>query len=121
MALSYLEPGLSPTTTKEVFFETDPVTFAPRLWRASFAPSLVCESRVPVTTTVSPSSGLGPSSSPAPSSSIRTPASRHLRRISRCHSSANHAFTEAAMIGPTPSASDSSCSVASSIRSMDRN
>ena len=29
-ALSYFEPGLSPATTKLVFFETDPDTLAPR-------------------------------------------------------------------------------------------
>ena len=66
IALSYFEPGLSPTTTNDVFLETEPVTFAPRLCRASFAPSRVWRSSVPVTTTVSPSSGRGPSSSPGP-------------------------------------------------------
>ncbi len=29
--VAVLDPGLSPTTTKDVFFETEPVTFAPRL------------------------------------------------------------------------------------------
>ncbi|CAM5708333.1 hypothetical protein SVIOM74S_02061 [Streptomyces violarus] len=31
IALSYFDPGLSPTTTNHAFFETEPVTFAPRL------------------------------------------------------------------------------------------
>src|SRR6185437_13370594 len=30
-ALSYLEPGLSPATTNEVFFDTEPVTLPPRV------------------------------------------------------------------------------------------
>ena len=34
-ALSNFEPGLSPTTTKSVFFDTEPTTLPPRAWMAS--------------------------------------------------------------------------------------
>src|SRR4051794_18277799 len=57
-------------------------------------------------TTVTPSSGRGPSS--APSSAVRTPAAAHLRTISRCQSTANHSTTALAIVGPTPSACASS-------------
>src|SRR4029079_3619786 len=38
-AFSNLDPGLSPTTTKSVFFDTEPVTLPPRTLTASPAPS----------------------------------------------------------------------------------
>src|SRR6266571_3218161 len=85
-ALSYFDPGLSPATTKSVFFDTDPVTFPPRSWTASFAESLLYPSSDPVMTTVTPASGRGP---PAVSSAIRTPAARHFATISACQSTAN--------------------------------
>src|SRR6478609_7557849 len=39
IALSYLDPGASPTTTKLVFFDTDPETLPPREVIASVATS----------------------------------------------------------------------------------
>jgi hypothetical protein len=36
-ALSYFEPGLSPTTTKSVFFDTEPLTLPPATSTASVA------------------------------------------------------------------------------------
>ena len=36
-ALSYLLPGSAPTTTKPVFFDTEPVTLPPRSWMAAVA------------------------------------------------------------------------------------
>src|SRR5699024_3715476 len=38
-ARSCLEPGLSPATTYEVFFDTDPAALPPRAKMASLAPS----------------------------------------------------------------------------------
>ena len=40
-ALSYFEPGESPTTTNEVFFDTEPATLPPREVIASAAVSRV--------------------------------------------------------------------------------
>src|SRR5699024_10612007 len=40
-ALVSFEPAFSPTTTKSVFFETEPEAFPPRVMIASFAPSRV--------------------------------------------------------------------------------
>src|SRR6202012_2692711 len=78
-ALSYLEPGLSPATTKPVFFDTDPVTLPPAARTASAASSRLSSGSDPVITTVTPASrrGLAPVGS-KPSSSIRTPDARHL-------------------------------------------
>ena len=103
--------GCHPRRRTTVFFETDPVDLcAPALERLLGAvPGVVLQ-------------GAGdddgePLQRPRPlvlaaaSSSIRTPAARHLRRISRCQSSANHSLSEAAMVGPTPSAAASSSSV----------
>src|SRR4051794_38027698 len=87
----------------------------------SFAPSRVSCGGVPVPPTVRPPGGRGPSPPPDPPPSRRPPAARHLRRISWCHSSANHSLREAAMIPPTPSVFASSSSLACSMRSIDRN
>src|SRR5699024_5952661 len=54
-ALVSFEPAFSPTTTKSVFFETEPEALPPRVMIASFAPSRVKPSSPPVTTTVRPS------------------------------------------------------------------
>src|ERR1051326_1800933 len=97
-ALSYLVPGFSPTTTNEVFFDTEPLTFAPRRVSSSAAPSRVNAANVPVTTTLNPSRGLGPSG--RDSTTGTTPASCHLRMISRCQSTANHSTIAAS--GRTP-------------------
>src|SRR5262249_46881958 len=56
-ALSYLEPGLSPATTKSVFFDTEDATLPPRPVTASLASSRVRPASVPVITTVTPASG----------------------------------------------------------------
>src|SRR5690606_4148132 len=73
-ALVAFDPGLSPQTTKSVFFDTELVAFAPRVTRASCAWSRVKSASDPVTTTLSPASGFGPVSTT--SSASRTPASR---------------------------------------------
>jgi hypothetical protein len=67
-----LEPGDSPTTTKCVFLDTEPLTLPPSVVTASVAWSRENRSSEPVTTTVMPSSGRGPEATR--SSSIRTPA-----------------------------------------------
>ena len=120
IAFSYLLPGLSPTTTNDVFFETDPELFAPREVTASTAWSRLYRANVPVTTTDNPSSGRGPSSSPATSAKL-TPATRHFSMIAACQSTASQLFSASAMIGPTPSTAASSSTGAASIRSIDRN
>src|SRR5207248_5564294 len=43
-ALSYFDPGESPTTTYEVFLLTEPPTLPPRDWTASVAESRLCRS-----------------------------------------------------------------------------
>src|SRR5581483_9933731 len=56
-ALSYLEPGLSPATTKLVFFDTEDVTLPPSPVTASLASSRVSPSSDPVSTMDRPASG----------------------------------------------------------------
>src|SRR4029453_1584488 len=56
MALSYFDPGESPTTTNLVFFDTEPATFPPRALMLSAAESRVYPSSEPVTTTDTPAS-----------------------------------------------------------------
>src|SRR5690606_21414879 len=87
-ALSYFDPGESPTTTNAVLFDTEPAARPPRAMMASFASSREYRCRVPVTTMDRPSRLRGKESSR--SSSIRTPAAAHLRTTSRCQSTANH-------------------------------
>src|SRR6185437_8171972 len=57
-ALSALVPAFSPTTTKSVFFDTEPEALPPRLRTASFASSREKPVSEPVTTTVRPASVL---------------------------------------------------------------
>src|SRR5690349_177871 len=57
LALSSFEPASLPATTKLVFFDTLPATFAPSASSFSFASSRVSDVSVPVSTTVCPSSG----------------------------------------------------------------
>ena len=90
------EPAFSPTTTKSVFFETEPEAFPPRVMIASFAPSRVKPSSPPVTTTVRPSRVFTKPSST--SSAIRTPEAAQPSTISRCQSVSNHSTTASAMI-----------------------
>src|SRR3954451_25000123 len=61
-----------------------------------------------------PRSGRGPSSTR--SSAIRTPASRHLRTMSRCQSTVNHSRRLSAMVGPTPSTDDNASGSALALR-----
>src|SRR5690606_24747723 len=56
-ALASLEPAASPATTKLVFFDTLPAALAPSASSFSLASSRLIEDRVPVSTTVMPSSG----------------------------------------------------------------
>ena len=108
-ALVSLEPALSPTTTKLVFFETLPEALPPRETMASLALSRVNPSREPVTTTVRPSRvRAGSSCSSESSSRVRTPAASQRLRISRCQSTSRHLAQDSAMVGPTPSTSASS-------------
>src|SRR4051794_6216539 len=100
-ALSALLPGASPTTTYDVLLETEPVTLPPSAWTAAAAPSRLQPSRVPVITTVTPSSSRGPRSTA--SSAIRTPAAAHLSTTAARHGSWNHSSTASAITGPTPS------------------
>src|SRR4029453_17829446 len=53
-ALSYFDPGDSPTTTNDVFFDTELDTLPPRDWMAAVASSRGYTSVVPVTTKLSP-------------------------------------------------------------------
>src|SRR3954470_24307305 len=75
-ALSYFDPGLPPTTTKAVLFDTDDAALPPRARIASLAPSRLYDASDPVTTTDIPSSTRGVDRST--SSSRDTPAARHL-------------------------------------------
>src|SRR5690606_9440789 len=118
-ALSYFEPGASPTTTNAVFFDTEPAALPPRAMMASLASSRENSRNVPVTTMESPSRFRGTDVSR--SASMRTPARRHFSTISRCQSTANHSRTALAMVGPTPSTSASRSSLAASIASMEPN
>src|SRR5690606_28292050 len=59
-ALASLEPAASPATTKLVFFDTLPATLAPSASSFSLASSRLIAARVPVSTTVLPSSGPAP-------------------------------------------------------------
>src|SRR6185437_10487743 len=94
-ALSCFEPGFSPTTTYEVFFDTDPDTFAPAACAASLAPSRVKPVSVPVMTMVRPASGLGPVSAGTVG---LTPAASQRSTISLCQSTANHSTMDCAMV-----------------------
>ena len=118
-ALSYFDPGASPTTTKSVFFDTEEAAFPPRARIASLAWSRLKSTSEPVTTMLMPSRVRGVDASR--SSSIRTPASRHLRTMSRCQSTPNHSTTASAMVGPTPSAAASFSRSASSIACSEPN
>ena len=89
-ALSALDPGFSPTTTKSVFFDTEPLTLPPASCTASVAPSRDHPSTVPVMTTVTPSSGRGPVSSALlgqsharPRATSRRPRGASRRRTTR--------------------------------------
>src|SRR5690606_7392769 len=56
-ALASLEPAASPATTRCVFFDTLPATLAPSASSCSPASSRLIADRLPVSTTVLPSSG----------------------------------------------------------------
>ena len=77
----------------------------PRARIASLAWSRLKSTSEPVTTMLIPVSVRGVPSSR--SSSIVTPAARHLSTITRCQSTPNHSTTASAMVGPTPSAAAS--------------
>ena len=108
--MSYLEPGASPATTNEVFFDTDPAALPPRAMIASLASSRENPVSEPVTTIVRPAQVA--SMPVSRSSAIRTPAARHFSTIARCQSTSNHSRSAAAMVGPTPSTSANCSSVA---------
>ncbi|CAB4933917.1 unannotated protein [freshwater metagenome] len=117
--MSALEPGFSPTTTYDVFFDTDPVTFPPAACTRSVAWSRLRVGRVPVITNVKPSSGRSPCSTTC--SARLTPAARHFSTISPCQSTENHSLIESAMIPPTPSTAARLSAGASAMTSSDRN
>ena len=106
-ALSYLEPGDSPTTTKEVFFDTEPATLPPREVIASAAESRVKPSSEPVTTTRQPGQRLVPLL-------LRLVAHHRTRRpatcatISRCQSTGEPVGDRGDQGRPEPSTSASS-------------
>src|SRR6185437_5218314 len=81
-ALSYLDPGASPTTTNAVLAEIDPAALAPRSSSAAFASSRENPVSDPVTTMDRPASVCSGRS--ATSSAIRTPAAVHLSTIATC-------------------------------------
>src|SRR5215471_2621200 len=129
-ALSYFDPALSPATRKSVFFDTDPVTFPPRLVIASAASSRVIPSSVPVMTTVTPASGPAPEGSPSagttagathPRCTSCTPAARHFSTIASCQSTVNQSRTDAAIVGPTSSTATSCSGDAPLIASIEPN
>ena len=105
--MSYFDPGASPATTNEVFFDTEPAALPPRTMMASLASSRLNPVNDPVTTIDSPCR-VG-AMLVSRSSASRTPAARHLSTIARCQSTSNHSRSAAAMVGPTPSTS-ASCS-----------
>src|SRR5215468_3745335 len=123
-ALSYFDPGLSPATTKLVFFDTEDAVLPPSAVTASAAWSRVNPASVPVITTMTPASG---GSAPAPpAGSARavpksTPAARHLSTIATCQSTPNQSTSEAAMVGPTPSTAASRSAGAAAIASSEPN
>ena len=102
-AFELREPGLSPTTTPAVFFETEPATLAPSASSAAPACSRDQPSSVPVTYVLpvsGPSTGRSASSPRTAAPSSRSSATR--RRFS---SSANHSAIASARSGPIPSTS----------------
>src|SRR5439155_1549375 len=98
---SFAEPGSSPTTTYDVFFDTLPGDAPPRALMASTAASRECRSSVPVTTTDFPASVWGRSGAEGPAR--LTPAVRSLSTTTRLRSRAKNSWTLRAITGPTPS------------------
>ena len=119
-ALACLLPGESPTTTKEVFFDTELADLPPRLAMAAAASSRLNPSSDPVTTTDRPASGFGPVSG-ARSSAIRTPAACHFATMLRCQSTVNHSRTASAMVRPMPSTAASCSTDAEAMASIEPN
>lgn len=108
-ALSYLDPGASPTTTnaRRLLGHRTRGLAAPGndgLLRLITRRNPGSE---PVTTIDKPSRLRGIDSSR--SSAIRTPAARHLSTMARCQSTVNQSTTTAAIVAPTPSTA-ASCS-----------
>src|SRR4029450_10072987 len=118
-ALSYFDPGDSPTTTKLVFFDTEPATLPPRDVMASTAESRVYPSREPVTTIDRPVSVC--SRVAFRSFRINQPAVFHLATISRCQGSANQSVIAVTRVGPIPSTLASWSGVALARASMSPN
>ena len=115
-AFATFEPGLSPTKTPVVFFETESETLAPSASSAAFASSRVNDSSVPVITYWLPVSGPSTGCSSSPTSK-RSPSSRSSATSARFCSSENHSAIASARSGPIPSTSWMSSWLASSSRS----
>jgi len=117
-ALSYFDPGFSPTTTKSVFFDTLEAIRAPASCAARSASVRDIASRPPVMTIVVPVSG--PSGCAASgSSSTRRPAFRNRSTSLRLSGSWNQAWTLRAISGPISSTAPSSSSEAAASASID--
>ena len=97
--MACFEPGSLPTTTYDVFFETEDVTRPPRASMAALACSRVTVSSVPVSTNCSPWNAADAMWG-EPASSVRTPASRRREISRRLTSWANQAWTDWATAGP---------------------
>ena len=120
--MSYLLPAASPATTKLVFFDTLPDTFAPRAFSAAPASSRfmpLCV-RLPVNTNVSPSSVCGSASaaSASTSSARRTPCFANRSMTCTLSGVRRNRYVECAIFGPTPSTAASCSSVAAISASM---
>src|SRR5580704_3788723 len=117
-ALASFVPGLSPTITQLVFFDTLDVTFPPRASMAAWASSRVKCSRPPVMTKDRPTRVASSSgSATGPLGAVRsTPARRSFSTTSRLRGTAKNRATLSAMTGPTPSTAVSSATEACSTR-----